>query len=135
LDLKTLDNILNYLELDIKKSVSGGKAVPTPNPWGPGKCQEVYKLVWREEYDYLPGKWIGFIAVDNDRVRYSYLKRKYRGIGLGYALYEMVLQDRGELSTQWESISTQAKAVWCKLKENYKTRSYNGNLKAYNKYK
>lgn len=120
------------MDLDIKE---GLWAVPTPNPWGPARCQEVYKLVWKPRYSHLPGKWIGFITVDNGKVHYAYIKRKYRGKGLGYLLYEKVLKERGELSTGFHCISDEARSVWRKIRQTYKSRLREGILKVYNKYK
>ena len=129
---KTARQLLKMMDLTIREGLI---AVPTPNPWGPGKCQEVYKLVWKPRYSHLPGKWIGFVTVDNGKVHYAYLKRKFRGKGLGYLLYEMVLKHRGELSTSFHCISEEARGVWKRIREIYKSRLQKGTLRAYDKYK
>jgi hypothetical protein len=94
-------------------------AIPTPNPWGLAKCEEVYTLVWREEYDYLPGDWLGFLTVDGGKVRYSFIKNRYRSMGLGSLMYELALLTRGSLSTDYYAASERAKKVWDNLKLKY----------------
>jgi hypothetical protein len=122
-------DLFEYVELEYKISSTqtAEYSVPSPNPWGKSMCQEVFTLVWREEYDYLPGKWLGFISVDNDKVHYSYLKKDYRNRGLGLLMYELTLEIRGKLVTEYALASDKAKYVWAKLAMKYdhhKTSKY-----------
>lgn len=116
-----------HVELERKSSPTplAQFAIPTPNPWGLARCEEVYTLVWREEYKHLPGKWLGFLSIDNKKVRYAFIKNRYRNMGLGSLMYELTLLTRGSLSTDYYAASERAKKVWddLKLKYDYNEKS------------
>jgi len=103
-----------YVELEMYRD----KCVPQFSPWGKAKCDELYVLQWQEEHEHF-GSWLGFIAIDNGVVHYAYLKKKYRGKGAGFLMYEFTMLMRGELKTYYSAASEDAKKVWNQLKNKY----------------
>ena len=88
-------------------------------------------LKWREEFypfsnnptdNELIVGYIGFYDDDPTVVQYAYLKRKYRGTGIGRFLYKWVMKDNGKLSSHYNATSIHAKNMWSKLTDTYRSR-------------
>lgn len=109
---------------------------------------ELFVLRWKEDYcpydiDGEEDKkgWIAFLGIDFEGrkltpvVHYSYMKKAYRGKGLGSYLYDSAIKYYGELGTMYSGnphiggVSDDAIRVWERLKRKYEHKRIKGGIK------
>lgn len=105
--------------------------------WGHPEVDHLFVMRWSDNVD-IENNIIGYIGIDIcgnkiPTVSYSFMRKLYRGKGLGLFMYENAVNTFDKLSTRYSgtnhAISSDAIKVWNKLKLKYKTRiSKNKNI-------
>lgn len=123
------DFVLEYYESDEPFALKFGF-----NHWVDGEknITRIYVLRWKPEKNPYSNdensstRDIGYISFSDDStsIAYSYMKRKYRGTGLGNLLYKKVAKEEGYLTTNFNYASDMAQHLWKKLFTKFPTRRF-----------
>jgi len=92
----------------------------------------LYMLRWKPECnpysndDESPSRNIGYIAFTDTTtlIGFVFMKREYRGMGLGEFMYSEVVKKEGFLTTNFSYDTEDAKRVWEKLLRHFPHRKF-----------